>query len=212
MTTAMIYFDRARFNLICAAIFPVVTALAGCSSPKVTHSLVLPETRQVQAWAVILDSDIAATDGMVSQTLEREFKSQYAQREYAALYVNEVAHGLQSYGYHLVDNAFAEATICIRLIGQKWADKHEFGGADFPDQEDYYRRHHHKAPEADPVPGATTLMPIVVKGDHVAGVHIEIITSDGISLGQADIAASGGGLKPGFIAEVVNKLLQTGSY
>ncbi len=209
--TIMKYPKEMRCLPIGLTIVLVMAVLTGCNSPKVTHSLILPEANQVQAWAIALETDTSNTDKTGIEILEREYKSQYAQREYAALYVKEISRNLETHGYHLVDTAYAGATVRIRLTGQKWTDSYDWN-IDEQSRTDIDQRHHRKSPESDPNPINTAMMPVVVKGDHVTSVHIEIISRVGKSLGQVDIAASGDGLKPEFIAKVVDKLIQSGTY
>lgn len=207
----MINANKRRYCSAGLMIVLVSAILTGCCSPRVTHTLILPEARQVQAWAIVLDADTTASDGINIEVLEREYKSQYAQREYAELYVNEVSRNLETYGFHFVDTAYAGATVLIKLTGQRWTDSYEWN-IDTQSRTELNQRHHRRTPESDSDPVNTAMMPVVIKGDYVTSVHVNIIARDGKSLGQADIAASGDGVKPEFIARVVDRLIQTGSY
>jgi len=174
---------RIRYILQPAIIIIGIIAVWGCSSLKVNHIDISPEIRDVQAWRIVWIGDESA-DSETIRKLEESFKSKYAKKEYYADYLVQLANELRGLGYHIIDEDINVAEIKIDITGSKWTEA-EYLDGDYNSIQDFRKRHHQDDPGQ--TGGDGSISPIVMTGDDVTAVIVELTDEAGASLGSIEI-------------------------
>lgn len=197
--------QRTIFGL---AVLPLVLAL-GCSSPKVSHTSISGEIKDIQHWRLewvgIDKSPAVDIPGLYE-------KSKYTAEEYCTRYVEDVKRKLiRTYGRSFAENYPEIGLIQVELLGEKLPayvppprEGGASGGITWEDRDGETRAVY----RPDSV-GQSYLF----GRDQVRQVSLRFFDATGTRFGDVFIGESySDNVKPDFVAGVIDEIIRTGRY
>ncbi|MCP4684035.1 MAG: hypothetical protein GY867_01180 [bacterium] len=181
----------------------------GCSSPKVSHTSISGEIKDIQHWRL----EWVGAEQSPSVDIPGLFEtSKYTADEYCAKYVEQVKRKLtREYGHSFAENYPDIGLIQVELSGEKLsAYVPPFDTANLYQDVAPGDRRWGTRDEADLV-GATTSL--FTDRDQVRKVRLRIFDLEGNPSGDVFIGESHEDkIKPEFVARVIDEIIRTGRY
>jgi len=197
-----------RKFILASLILPLVLT-SGCSSPKVSHTSISGEIKDIEHWRLEWVGAESATTVDIPGLFE---KSKYTAAEYCIKYVEEVKHNLaRDYQVSFAENYPEIGLIQVELTGEKLAAEIPPSFGDDPsgrltwEDRGGSTKAVYKADE-----GRSYRL---FAGDEVRRVRLSFFNLEGNLSGDVFIGEFiGDKVKPDFVARVIYEIIRTGRY
>ena len=172
--------------------------IGACSSPRVSHTLISPESKSIEQWYIRVINQNPHQDSLPSFAILRE---EFGINERIKKYVWAIKVHLADEGIAIGEDSTEAGIIALMINGPGMTGEIR----------DIHQNRRSGYTKWSPAERDSMNSYVVLKEvDRISEVNFELKSPDGRFLGKADIG--GYKIKPAFTAEVIKKLIKKGEY